>query len=117
VMLPLYAGLGLLMPLLCSRLGAAIEPPPLHQTVGRLGLGRSRSAVLRLSALFSLDAFAGGPVPLSILAFWFHTRWAVEPAILGAIFFGANILAAVSALSAARLARRYGLINTMVFTH
>jgi len=112
-----YAGLGLVMALLFSRLGAAIEPPPLHQTVGRLGLGRSRSAVLRLSALFSLDAFAGGLVPLSILAFWFHTRWAVEPAILGAIFFGANILAAVSALSAARLARRFGLINTMVFTH
>jgi MFS family permease len=112
-----YAGLGLVMALLFSRLGATIEAPPSHATVGRLGLGKSRSAVLRLSALFSLDAFAGGLVPLSILAYWFHVRFTVEPALLGAIFFGANILAAVSALSAARLARRFGLINTMVFTH
>jgi MFS family permease len=51
------------------------------------------------------------------MAYWFHLRWGVEPAILGAIFFGANILAAVSALSAAGLAARFGLIRTMVYTH
>jgi MFS family permease len=73
--------------------------------------------VLRLSALFSLDAFAGGLIAQSLVAYWFTLRWGVEPAVLGAIFFGANILAAVSALSAARLAARFGLINTMVFTH
>jgi predicted MFS family arabinose efflux permease len=51
------------------------------------------------------------------VAYWFHVRFNAEPALLGAIFFGANILAGISALSAARLARRIGLINTMVLTH
>ena len=53
----------------------------------------------------------------SLLAFWFHQRFGVPIEALGAIFFGANILAAVSALAAARIAARIGLINTMVFTH
>ncbi len=82
-----------------------------------LGLHRSKGIVLRLSALFSLDAFAGGFVVQSLMAYWFHKRFGVPPALLGGIFFGANILAGVSALSAARVARRIGLINTMVFTH
>jgi predicted MFS family arabinose efflux permease len=73
--------------------------------------------VLRLSALFSLDAFAGGLVVQSFVAWWFHRRFGVGPATLGAIFFGANVLAGVSALSAARIARRFGLVNTMVLTH
>jgi MFS family permease len=51
------------------------------------------------------------------MAYWFHLQFGVEPAALGAIFFAANILAAVSALSAARIASRIGLIETMVFTH
>ncbi|HEX6868780.1 MAG TPA: MFS transporter, partial [Candidatus Limnocylindrales bacterium] len=83
----------------------------------RLGLGRSRRTVLRLSALFSLDAFAGGFIPQSLMAYWFHIRFGVEPATLGGLFFAANLLAAVSSLSAARIAARIGLINTMVFTH
>jgi len=53
----------------------------------------------------------------SIVAYWFHVRYGVQPAALGGIFFGANLLAGISALSAAWLARRIGLINTMVFTH
>ena len=73
--------------------------------------------VLRLSALFSIDAFAGGFIPLSLMAFWFHLRFGVEPAALGSIFFVTNLLSAVSALSAARIAARIGLVNTMVFTH
>jgi predicted MFS family arabinose efflux permease len=64
-----------------------------------------------------LDAFAGGFVLQSIVAYWFHVRFGVEPAVLGAIFFGANILAGISALSAAWIAARIGLVNTMVFTH
>jgi MFS family permease len=112
-----YAILGAILAIGFKRLSPAIEVAPSVTPAGRLGLRRSRNAVLRLAALFSLDAFAGGLVPLSILAFWFHERFGVEPAILGAIFFGANLLAAVSALSAARLAARFGLLNTMVFTH
>jgi energy-converting hydrogenase Eha subunit A len=84
---------------------------------GALGLHRSRGVVLRLSALFSLDAFAGGLVVQSFVAWWFHRRFGVGPATLGAIFFGANVLAGISALSAASIARRFGLVNTMVLTH
>ena len=83
----------------------------------RLGLHKSQKVVLRLSALFALDAFAGGFVVQSIMAFWFHEKFGVEPAVLGSIFFGANILAGISALLAARIAAKIGLINTMVFTH
>jgi MFS family permease len=82
-----------------------------------LGLHRSSRVVLTLSGLFALDAFAGGFVPQSVVAYWFAVRFGAEPAALGGIFFGANLLAAVSALAAARLARRFGLIRTMVYTH
>ncbi len=78
---------------------------------------RSRGIIARLSALFALDSFAGGLVVQSILAWWFYRRFGLSPAILGSIFFGANILAGISALAAARLAKRFGLLNTMVFTH
>jgi MFS family permease len=74
--------------------------------------------VLGLSALFSLDAFGGGFVVQSMIVLWFVTRYPqVRDVDLGAIFFGANVLAAISALSASWLAARIGLINTMVFTH
>ena len=73
--------------------------------------------VFKLSALFSLDAFAGGFVVSSFVAYWFNVRFGAEPGALGAIFFAANILAGISALLAARIAKRIGLINTMVFTH
>jgi len=118
-----YAAIGLVMAAVFATVGAGVEAPKVD-TAGvddgirrRLGLGRSRDIVLRLSLLFSLDAFAGGFVPQSLMAYWFHLRFGVEPALLGGIFFGANILAAVSSLSAARIADRIGLINTMVFTH
>jgi MFS family permease len=81
------------------------------------GLHRSRNVVLRLAGLFMLDAFAGGLVVQSLIAYWFTIRFGVPPALLGIIFFGANILAGLSALAAARIAARFGLINTMVWTH
>ena len=84
---------------------------------GRLGLGRSRETIIRLAALFTVDAFAGGLVMQSVIAYWFHVTYGVSEAILGGIFFAANLLAAVSALAAAGIARRIGLVNTMVFTH
>jgi MFS family permease len=121
-----YAALGIallvLFAFLSSRVEATLANPDLPAAAGAgsnpfLGLSHSRAIVLRLAALFSLDAFAGGFVIQSIVAYWFHTRFGVEPALLGGIFFGANILAGISALSAAWLAARIGLINTMVFTH
>jgi MFS family permease len=82
-----------------------------------LGLHKSRGIIFRLAGLFSLDAFAGGFVIQSLVAYWFHLRFGADPVMLGSIFFGANILAGISALSATWLAKRFGLINTMVFTH
>lgn len=82
-----------------------------------LGLHKSRGVVLKLSSLFALDAFAGGLIVQSMIAYWFHIRFGVESGILGSIFFGANILAGVSALLAVKIAKKIGLINTMVFTH
>jgi hypothetical protein len=73
--------------------------------------------VLRLAGLFSVDALAGGLVVQSLLVLYFHLRFGVDLASLAVLFFGANVLAALSLLVAAPLARRFGLLNTMVFTH
>jgi MFS family permease len=121
-----YAAMGAALAVLFTRLTRAVElpsplaPPPKKEKGWgevQLGLHKSKGVVFRLSALFALDAFGGGFVIQSIVAYWFHVRYGVQPALLGGIFFGANILAGVSALSAAWLGQRLGLINTMVFTH
>jgi MFS family permease len=122
----LYAAVGMLLWLLFARLSSATELPAVKKAEPgagpvlfsrSFGLHRSLGIVLKLSALFALDAFGGGFVLQSIVAYWFHLRYGVEPALLGSIFFGANILAGLSALAAAGVAARIGLINTMVFTH
>ena len=116
-----YAVIGAVMAVGFWWLDRGIEAPPhVAATDGirrRLGLGKSKGIVARLSLLFSIDAFAGGFVPQSLMAYWFHLQWGVDPIALGAIFFAANLLAAVSSLLAAPIAARIGLINTMVFTH
>jgi len=119
-----YAVIGLMLGGLFTRLSPAVEiktganrsqSTTAFKTL--FGLHRSRKVVLKLSALFSIDAFAGGFVLQSILAYWFHMRFNAQPADLGQIFFGTNILAGISALSAAWVAKKIGLIRTMVFTH
>jgi MFS family permease len=114
-----YAAIGISLAVVFSRVSSAVEVaiPADTSIASRLGLRRSRNIVFGLAALFSIDAFAGGLVPQSILAYWFHVTYGVPDALLGAIFFGANLLAAASALAAAGIAARIGLINTMVFTH
>jgi hypothetical protein len=114
-----YAAAGVVLALLPARLSSGIEAPPAEPGAPRrtLGLHRSRGVVLKLSSLFALDAFAGGLVVQSLMAWWLHRRFGANPAELGAIFFGANLLAGVSALSAAAIARRFGLVATMVGTH
>lgn len=109
---------GLVLLLLFINLSSIIEVPsrPYHAK-HVLGLHRSRKVVFKLSSLFALDAFAGGLIVQSMFAYWFFVRFGVEAGTLGSIFFGANILAGISALLAVRIARRIGLINTMVFTH
>src|SRR3989475_741783 len=112
----LYAALGVLLLFLSTRLSPAAEVR-LPAMQNRFGIGPSRDVVLKLSGLFALDSFAGGFVVQSFAAYWFYLRFGVDPRTLGAIFFGANVLAGVSAVLASRLAARFGLVKTMVFTH
>ncbi len=118
-----YAAIGGVLAALFLALSPSVEPAraasesratPLPSL---FGLHRSRPVVIRLSSLFALDAFGGGFIMQSILAYWLHKRFGIDPAALGAVFLGANLLAGVSALGAGWLARRIGLLNTMVFTH
>lgn len=113
-----YAFGGILLLLLFLNLTQAIEIASragIEKHV--LGLHRSQKVVFKLSTLFAMDAFAGGLIVQSMIAYWFHVRFGVDAGVLGSIFFGANILAGISALLAVRIANRFGLINTMVFTH
>jgi MFS family permease len=120
VLLWVYAAFGLVLAALFLRLSRAIEAParePARDRATRFGLHRSRGAVMRLSALFALDSFAGGFIIQSLLALWFHVRFGFDVAALGSLFFAANLVAGVSAIFAARIAARIGLLNTMVVTH
>jgi MFS family permease len=118
-----YAALGLLLAILFVRMSAASEAPHTATRETRpkawkyFGLHRSRGIVLKLSGLFALDAFAGGFVVQTLIVTWFKLKFDADPATLGGILFGANVLAGFSALAAAALAQRFGLINTMVFSH
>lgn len=80
-------------------------------------LGVSRPIVIRLAALFSLDAFAGGLLVNALLSLWLFERFGMSLSGAGQFFFWAGLLTAGSQLLAPRLARRIGLVNTMVFTH
>ena len=82
-----------------------------------IGVRRSRGAVARLSALFGLDAFAGGFVVLSLVAYWFSLRWGLSPEAIGLVFFWVGVLSALSFVAAGWLAARIGLLNSMVATH
>jgi MFS family permease len=115
-----YALGGTILAVLFLFLTAAIEisKETLQDAANRtFGLHRSRGVVLRLSGLFAMDAFAGGLVIQSMVAYWFHVKFGVETGVIGSIFFGANVLAGISALLAGWLAKKIGLLNTMVFTH
>ncbi len=119
-----YAVLGLVVAGLSLRLSSPVEAPVGHpievQSLKQRfapQLHRSRSIVWRLTALFSVDALAGGLVVQSLVALFFHLRFGVPLTTLSVLFFGANLLSALSFLAAVPLARRFGLLNTMVFTH
>jgi len=117
-----YGLLGVVLASFFLRMSGAIEPEDdgglrARRSTSLLRVDRSRGVVLRLSALFALDSFAGGFVVQSVVAWWFYTRFGLRPSVIGSIFFGANVLAGLSGLAAARIARRIGLVKTMVFTH
>jgi MFS family permease len=118
----LYGILGIVLALLFTRVSrdAEVSPSGSNTSSGfaRLfGLHQSRRVVAKLSALFAVDAFAGGFVVQSFAAYWFYLRFGVNPATLGVIFFWANVLSGISALLASRLAAKIGLVRTMVLTH
>ena len=120
----LYALAAVVVALQARRLSDAVEAKGAAiQTRGSLWqrlippLPHSRGIVARLAALFSLDAFSGALIGQTLLALFFHLRFGADLEMLGALFFGANLLSALSFLAAPWLARRFGLLNTMVFTH
>jgi MFS family permease len=133
----LYALLALVVAVLAWRLSPSVEAFPPRRTAPQVRgiaerrqdsptrwwrqllppLPHSRGMVLKLTALFSVDALAGGLVGQTLLALFFHLRFGVPLGVLGILFFGTNLLSALSFLAAAPLARRFGLLNTMVFTH
>jgi MFS family permease len=116
-----YAVVGLTLGAVFGLLSSATEPEisakAMEPSRTLLGLGKSKKVVFKLSSLFMIDAFAGGLVVQSLVAYWFHEKFGVAPVLLGVIFFGANIFSGISALFAASLAARFGLVNTMVWTH
>jgi MFS family permease len=97
-------------PAVAPRLGFGRE-------AARPALDRSRPIVLRLSALFALDSFAGGFVVQAFVAYWFAREFGTSGQTLGVVFFAIGLLQAISFQAAVRLARRIGLLRTMVFTH
>jgi MFS family permease len=116
---PLFAGYlvsGLLGAALYSSLSGKVErePGPARRSVLSQ---RSRPIVVKLSALFAVDSFGGGFIGQSILSYYFYLRFGLDLATLGAIFFATQLVTALSFLLAERIARRIGLLRTMVFTH
>jgi MFS family permease len=114
LMFALYGLTGVLAAAIYRRL--PVQPRPAAR--GHAApLGQSRRAVYTLAALFSLDAFGGGMVVQSLLALWLYQKFQLSAAAAGAIFACCGLLAALSYLAAVRIADRFGLVNTMVFTH
>jgi MFS family permease len=113
-MFVLYAGLGLVTALFYRGLPKAV---PTETRTPTAPLTKSRNHVYMLAGLFSLDAFGGGFVVQSMVALWLYQRFGLSAATVGVIFFWTGVLAAVSYLVAVRIAKRIGLVNTMVFTH
>jgi MFS family permease len=113
-MFVLYAAIGLLIWLLYRRLPMPSATAAQHQPAP---LGPSRSIVIKLTALFAVDAFAGGLVLASLISLWLMQRFDLSLADAGVFFFVMGLLGAASQLAAPWIARRIGLVNTMVFTH
>jgi MFS family permease len=111
-----YMASGLIGSLLYSRLSRNVEL--VGEVKKRAVLSeKSKPIVRKLAGLFAIDAFGGGLIGQSILAYYFHLRFGMSDTSLGLVFFGTQIITAFSFLAAERIARRFGLLNTMVFSH
>jgi len=115
VSIAVYAGLSLLPLLAYWRLSPTIEATRVARTVSISP--ESRTILWKISSLFALDSVAGGFLTTALLSFFFHERFGVGVDAIGLLFFVARVANAGSHLAAAWLARRIGLVNTMVFTH
>ena len=114
-----YTGLCLAVAVLYSLLSPAVEianPSTPQSSTASMAPG-NKKVIANLTALFSLDAFGGGFLTDALVAYWFFRRFGIGEQSLGLVFFAVHVLNAVSHLGAAWLARRIGLVNTMVFTH
>ncbi len=111
---PAAAAVGLLVG---SRLSPEVERGIELEAEPRPPLHRSRSIVFRLCALFALDSFGGGFVPQTFIAYLFTRKYGASPQTLAVVFFAIGILQALSFQAAVRLAGRFGLLRTMVFSH
>ncbi|HYD78458.1 MAG TPA: MFS transporter [Paucimonas sp.] len=112
-MFALYALIGVAAALIYRGLPQAIAGT--HEAAAPLR--NSRKRVFTLAALFSLDAFGGGFVVQSLVALWLFQKFQLSPLVAGTIFFWTGVLSALSQLAAVHVAKRFGLVNTMVFTH
>jgi MFS family permease len=113
----LYAAIGIVtavMPLLMS---ARVESELRGPAFAALRNPETRRVLVGLSALFALDSFAGGFVNNAVISYWLHIRFGAEPSLLGPVFGVVALLQALSYEVSGRLSNRFGLINTMVFTH
>lgn len=114
-MLLVCAGAGLFSLAFYARLGGAVDAPRSRESTPLTP--SSRSILTKISALFAVDSLAGGFLTTAMLSYFFFERFGVSEGVIGALFFGARLMNAVSHLGAAWLAKRIGLVNTMVFTH
>ncbi|OAI44560.1 hypothetical protein AYO38_00245 [bacterium SCGC AG-212-C10] len=114
VLFVLYGLLGFVTLLLVRRLQASAELAP---DAPRGGLDVSKKRVYTLSALFATDSFAGGMIVSSLIALYLFRRFDLDPGTTGAVFFAASLLQTLSFIASARLANRFGMVRTMVFTH
>src|SRR5262245_17832436 len=111
----LYAACAVIAAVIYTRLSPALEVHPAK--LGRAPLAESRSIVVRLAALFSLDSFGGGFVVQSLLVLWLHRRFHLDASTTAAVFFVAGTLGGLSQVLSPWVASRIGLIRTMVYTH
>jgi MFS family permease len=113
-----YAGVGIAVTLIYTRLSSAVEASPTDKPVRGITWPRqSKAIVFKLSALGGMDSFGGGFMLQTFLAYWFTVRFDLPLESLAGVFFAANLLSSFSSILAVHIARRIGLINTMVFTH
>jgi len=117
----LFVPVALAGALVAASLSPEVEVPEVLDTgaapIRSSGLGPSKPTIVRLGALFAMDSFGGGFVVQAFIAYWLASRFGASVGVLGLIFFAVGVLQTASFLCAPRLARRFGLLNTMVFTH